>query len=771
LPGRWLVTPARPPAVPVAVIGVLAIAWTAFLASTLLRPGPGFRFVWDAGVYDGITLTAALLVLARAITVRAERWAWVALGAGLLCNAVGDFTYSALAVRNGEVPIPSVADVFFLAFYPCLYIALVLLLRVRIRRLPVSGWLDGLVTASALTALVAALAFARIEADTGGSQTAIAVGLAYPLGDLVLLGSTAGALAAVGWRADARWWLLSIGLVLFGCIDTIYLFQSAAGTYQDGTWIDTLWPAAAIVLAVTSWLPSRSLTSEPLAGRAALMPPVVCTIAALTVLCVAAGPRVPRLAVALAALTMLGATARFSLSFAEVAALADSRRQALTDDLTGLANRRRLLQALVEAGKPSTGLGLLLVDLDRFKEVNDSLGHHVGDELLVQLAGRLRSVTRGRDLVARLGGDEFAVLLTGRRDSSQQEAEPVTLATAEAAARRIAQALDAPFPLDDVTLHVQASIGIALLPEHTDDPVRLLQRADVAMYSGKTSGARLGVYRPQDDPHSRERLQLLEELRHSLAHGGLTCHYQPKVVLATGDVEGVEALCRWQHLTRGLLMPDAFLSLAEHAGLMRELTACVLDEALGQVRRWREEGLNLCVAVNLSATNLLDADLPDQIGRLLISHGVPAAQLQVEITETVMMADSTRSREVLHRLHRMGVRASIDDYGTGYSSLAYLKHLTVDELKLDRSFVAELTTDPRAAAIVRSTVDLAHSLGLRLVAEGVEDAETLDALREYGCDVAQGYHHSRPMAADDVTRWLRARHDERQEVVPASFRT
>jgi diguanylate cyclase (GGDEF)-like protein len=760
--GRRLVVPTRLPLPPRIALTLLALGWLLFFGSTLARRGDGgFNALWDAYLYDGLTFSCSVVVLGRALMIKAERWAWAALGLGLLCNAGGDVVFS-LQSATGDVPMPSPADGFFLAFYPSLYVSLVLLLRGKLRRLSMSTWLDGLVTASALAALVAALAFAKIAADTGGGTASIAVGLAYPLGDLMLLGITAGGLAMIGWRADRRWWLLSLGFVLFGVVDTLFLFQSVSGEYVEGTWIDSLWPAAALILARTSCLPTRQLTREPLTGWPALVPPVVCTLVAVAVLCVAAGPRVSTLAVALAGLTLVGAVARFTISFHEVSALAVSRTQAMTDELTGLPNRRCLLHTLGEQRGPPEGLGLLLVDLDRFKEVNDSLGHHVGDELLVQLAKRLRGAIRERDLVARLGGDEFAVLLTEDRaaDRSGDSERPpsrdaVTRESARRAAQRIIDALNEPFALDDVTLHIQASIGIGLLPEHTEDPMRLLQRADVAMYAGKSSPDRIGIYRAEDDPHSRARLQLLEELRTSLRNGGLTCYYQPKLTLGTDTVHAVEALCRWPHPTHGLLTPEAFLGLAEHAGLMRELTAAVLDEALGQVRRWRDQGLELDVAVNLSATNLLDVDLPDQIERTLAAHGLPPSCLLVEITETVVMADSVRSKQVLLRLHKLGVRAAIDDYGTGYSALAYLQHLTVEELKLDRTFISQLCTDSRSAAIVRSTIDLSHTLGLLVVAEGVEDAETLSALRQMGCDMSQGYLHSRPMPGDVATDWLR----------------
>jgi len=463
--------------------------------------------------------------------------------------------------------------------------------------------------------------------------------------------------------------------------------------------------------------------------------------------------RLPRLAVLLAAACLIVVAARLAVSFREVTALADSHQHAVTDELTGLANRRALLAALktIPAPTPNAGSddvpagpGLLLVDLDRFKEINDSLGHHIGDELLRQVATRLAHAVRPQDLLARLGGDEFAVLLASGTEQ----------AAARAVAERLVDALAAPFPLDDVTLHIEASVGIALCPLHCPDPGLLLQRADVAMYTAKHARGHVAVYAAAEDPHSRARIQTVEELRGALSRGELTCHYQPKVHSHDGAVRSVEALVRWEHPTRGLLTPDQFLPLAEQTGLMRPLTLAVLEFALAQTRQWRAVGHDLTVAVNLSVTNLLDVDLPLDVGRLLNRHDLPASALTLEITESVLMADSVRAKTVVTALHKLGIGLSIDDYGTGYSSLAYLHDLEVDELKLDKVFISRLATDPRSAAIVRSTVELAHSLGLRIVAEGVEDAATLSTLTRYGCDITQGYHHSRPLPADQLTQWL-----------------
>lgn len=415
------------------------------------------------------------------------------------------------------------------------------------------------------------------------------------------------------------------------------------------------------------------------------------------------------------------------------------------DPLTGLPNRRRFTEALEATayGEGEPSCAVLMIDLDRFKEINDSFGHSVGDDLLCLVGPRLQAALDPGDLLARMGGDEFAVLLP---DADGHRARQV--------ATRLGSALRDAFVLDDMPLHVDASIGIALCPDHGRDRSLLLARADTAMYGAKRGRHEFEVWAPDGTPDSRDRLETLEQLRVALDTDQLVAHYQPKLDLRTGAVVGVEALVRWEHPERGLLGPDVFLPLAEQAGLMRRLALQVLEQSLRDLQRWRAAGRDLTVAVNLSVSNLQDVALPEQVAMLLEACDVPAGALTLEITEDVLMADAARSQQVMAALRRLGVRLSIDDYGTGYSSLAYLRALPVDELKLDRSFVSSLAGDERAAAIVRSTLQLARDLGIGMVVEGVEDAATLDVLRSWGCETAQGYHIARPMAAGDFVVWL-----------------
>jgi diguanylate cyclase (GGDEF)-like protein len=384
-----------------------------------------------------------------------------------------------------------------------------------------------------------------------------------------------------------------------------------------------------------------------------------------------------------------------------------------------------------------------MLDLDKFKQVNDSLGHHAGDLLLIQVASRLLESLREGDVLARLGGDEFAALL---EDAGHEEATDVAV--------KLRAALAEPFTLDDVTLHSSASVGIAVFPDDGLDLGALLRKADIAMYKAKASGHGHHVYRRVDDVDQVNRLQTVEELRTALVSNQLVLHYQPKVDLRTGEVSGVEALVRWDHPTRGLLYPDAFLNLVEEAGLMRTMTQMVLAVALDQVAAWRSQGHQLTVAVNLSASSLADTDLPERISSLLSTRNLGPGALHLEITEDFLMTDRDRAWEILTLLRHNGIQISIDDFGTGYSSLAYLRDLPIDELKLDRAFIFPMADDARAAALVASTIDLAHGLGLIMVAEGVETEVAYAELTRLGCDQAQGYFISRPVPAAELELWL-----------------
>jgi diguanylate cyclase len=434
--------------------------------------------------------------------------------------------------------------------------------------------------------------------------------------------------------------------------------------------------------------------------------------------------------------------------------------KALHDSLTGLPNRaalRRATDLAIADAQDEDGrhAALLVLDLDGFKAVNDTLGHPAGDSLLVQVAASLSSYVRPSDLVARLGGDEFAILVTDLPDKARAEAVAVNLL-----ARLSADA----YSVNSIELSVDASIGVAILPDHGRDVDLLLQRADVAMYQAKRSNAGVMVYDEASDPHDVTQLGLLVELRRAIEQDELTLHFQPKTDLRTGDLEGVEALVRWQHPTRGLLPPGAFIPLAESTGLMQPLTEWVLRHAIAEAARWHDSGLMIAVAVNVSPRSLLDRDLPRTMLRLFADAGLPAHLLELEITETAIMTDPTRANLLLRELQAMGVRVAIDDFGVGYTSLAYLKSLPVHTLKIDRCFVAEMLHSEKDLAIVESVINLGHKLGLTVLAEGIETEEVLDRLKRLRCDQGQGFHLGRPMPTEQLDEWITARLLQRRAV-------
>jgi diguanylate cyclase (GGDEF)-like protein len=423
-------------------------------------------------------------------------------------------------------------------------------------------------------------------------------------------------------------------------------------------------------------------------------------------------------------------------------------RLAYEDVLTALPNRTQFADALergiVQAREQAQRFAVLVMDLDRFKDINDTLGHGVGDHVLREVAARLHALIDRADVVARLGGDEFAVLVGCERAG---------LATEVAA--DIARGLEAPILYEGQPLDVGASIGIALFPEHGTDAEALVRNADIAMYVAKRTRSGYALYDPGYDSHQQEHLSLLGELRRAVELDELQLLYQPKVTLASACTSAAEALLRWQHPVRGMIPPALFIPFAEHTGYIRSLTRWVLAAAIRQCGDWRREGLDIHVSVNLSARDLVHRELPDLIGGLLAQYAVPAQRIGLEITESGFMEDPAHAQRVLERLSGMGLQLSIDDYGTGYSSLTYLMKLPVDELKIDRSFVGNLSGDDSLKTIVRSTIELGHSLGLKVVAEGVEDARAFALLRELNCDAAQGYYMSPPLAAEAFRAWLR----------------
>jgi diguanylate cyclase (GGDEF)-like protein len=423
---------------------------------------------------------------------------------------------------------------------------------------------------------------------------------------------------------------------------------------------------------------------------------------------------------------------------------------AVHDALTGLPNRTLMVmrtdEALHDVRRDDGSTALLLVDLDRFKEINDTLGHAVGDELLRAVADRLTAAIGDDDTAARLGGDEFAVVLPGATESAAVDL-----------AERLTAALREPYRLTDVTVKVGGSVGVAVAPAHGTTVESLMRHADAALYAAKENRGEHAVYDPDSDRHTTDRPVLMGQLREGLDRGEVVVHYQPKVSALNGVVMGAEALVRWQHPTRGLLAPADFLPAVETSGLITSLTDHVIRDALRSVRRWREYNVDMCVAVNLTAGQVANLDLPGRIEDALAEHSLPGEVLVIEMTESSLMSDVARTRAVLSRLRASGVRLSIDDFGTGYSSFTHLRDLPVAEIKIDKSFVSAAPTSSANAAIVKSTIGLAHNLGLEVVAEGVESEVCLDVVTDMGCDIVQGYLLARPMPAAEFLDWSASR--------------
>ncbi len=731
--------------------GLMAVLLLGFLAFKLIGGHDAQADPLDNLGVPGFELLGSLLCLARAAlpgTSRGTRLRILLLGTSLLSWSLGDVVVE-LAERAGQDGTPTLAHAFYLAFYPISYVAVMLLMRGQVRRFGVESWLDGAIVGLGAAAICAAFLFHGIEQAAGGSGATVASNLALPVGDLLLLGLVAGGTAVLPGRNRLPWLLLALGYAVNTVGDTANLFASSIGATRIGSTADAVaWPASIMLISASVWVSSRPAGNPIRPAEPGFILPGAAAGAVVAMLLTGSFVHVSRAALALAATTMVVAGVRAGLSILRLRAITNERhREAVTDQLTGLANRRalhELLERLCDGAQERDGqlrpAALLFVDLNRFKEVNDSFGHAVGDQLLRQISRRLTDALTDATLVARLGGDEFVVALV---DAGSEQG--VLLA------ERISARLQEPFQLGSVRSSVGASIGIAVSADAGGDPHALVRCADLAMYRAKLAGQPFAVYSPQLDA-SESRLALAQELREAIERRRLELHYQPQIELHSGRVAAVEALVRWRHPAHGRLAPPEFLPLAEEAELMPALSALVLDMALEQCSRWRRDGHGLTVSVNLSSAPLLDPELPRTIALGLERHRLSAAALVVEITETTAITDFTGAREAIRALRELGVEVSIDDFGAGFTSLAHLSNLAVCELKLDRSFVRGLADgdEERNRTLVGSTVALAHSLGLRVVAEGVEDHASLQLLSAIGCDRAQGHLLGRPLPAPEV---------------------
>lgn len=689
------------------------------------------------------------LVVGRA---RSRRPDIALVAAAVSCQAAGDTYYAVQSASGGNVPLPSPADIGYVGFYILMLAALLVVVRGRLRDMTWPVVLDSVVGGlGAAAALTVVLGPVFGSAFGGSHSVAAAVGAAYPLLDLLLVATVMGIAATPGGGLGRGWVLLVAGLLTFTGADIVYALLELHDLYVVGTPLDTAWALGTALIGCWAVVQEDAGQSSARARRPDIpvqAVPALATVAGLGVLILATQQRVMLLAVVLAGLTL--ALAVLPLVFRQRIRLADANRQARTDELTGLPNRRALYADLpLRLADARRASAVLLLDLDKFKEINDGLGHDVGDELLRQVAARLSGNLRDADLLTRMGGDEFVVHVA---DCSPKEAEAVAL--------KLREVLGSAYDLGGVTVQVNASIGISCFPEQGRDLSLLLRKADMAMYSAKSNRSGHALYMETVGASGHTHFHSVQALNAALAEDQLVLHFQPKLELGTGEVRGVEALVRWTHPSLGLLQPDAFLNRFEEAGLMRALTGVVLVKALDQAARWTRQGRLISVAVNLSAGSIMDARLPEQVAAMAAARGLSPSVLVVEITEDVLVADRERACAVLAALREMGVRIAVDDFGKGYSSLSYLRELPIDELKLDKSFVLSMMDDARATALVVSTIDLAHSLGFEMTAEGVEDERAYRALSDYGCDLAQGFFMSSPVSAEELDSWLESRDSE-----------
>ena len=712
----------------VAVSGLLVLT---YLASYVVMVPIEYSTIRDGWLGHGAEAVPVMVLGFSVLWRKRDRVAWACITAGSALNLLGSLTYSLYDQNLVPIPSPSLSDVPYLASYVLFAIGFALL-AFRFVRNQRKLILDGLIAGLSTSAVAAAMYFAPIL-SASGNRLQIVVGLAYPLFDLVLLALIVGGLAPLRYRPTWSSSLLFLGGLTFTIADVRYLSLLASDRYVAGTVLDAVWTVGVSIFALASWAPIERRVPSQSNSRLSVIPPFFAACA-LGVLAYASFRPVPILTSLLAVAALLLALLRGLLTVRELRMAGEGHRLARTDDLTGLPNRRAFFEQLDQAMQARTPFSVLMIDLDGFKYVNDTLGHQVGDDLLRHVAERFDRALPARSVLARLGGDEFGAWI------------PTVLPNAASGlADDLLASLKLPFAVDGITLRVAASIGISNYPTDGDDCSDLMRFADLAMYHAKQH--RLGVshYQANANSSTRESLQLFEDLRVAVADDALSVYFQPMVCLRSGEVLRLEALARWEHPTRGLVMPDVFIPLAERSDLIFGLTRTILRQAISQVAAYRHEhGAGFGVGVNISALDLSDESLIEFVVATCAHYDLPTHALTLEITETALTMNPAHAAERVRRLRELGVRISIDDFGVGYSSMSQLLDLAVDELKLDRSFVMPMERDPRAEAIVTLTIQLSRALGLDMVAEGVESAAILKALADAGCDVAQGYHVARP---------------------------
>jgi diguanylate cyclase (GGDEF)-like protein len=716
------------PLAPVAIVIVLTAVWS--LAVVVLpRSATVPHLLFNCLVLGLLQLltVAILIVRSRAETQTQAAWGCLAAGAGI--TALSNLLSVAGLQSDPGAPRPS--DVLTLVSLPLLALGAARLLlptpaRSRTDRV------DGAI----MTMASAAVLFAAWQPGvTWETSTASIVALAFLVADVAVLALMSVAMLSARWHLSPAGTLLWAAILVWAVGDAAMLSQTLSGSQAWPSPAALTAPIGFALLAVAGVAPDGPGTSEQ-AKRWATRVPAHSALLAGTILVFGVVRPVPVVATLLACASLMLAVTRQFITLAELDRADRIHTEARTDDLTGLLNRRGMYEALATRLSSQPAVALLMIDLDAFKDINDSLGHQAGDEMLMAVADRFRRACPPDVDVARLGGDEFAVAMSD-------------ISSAKATAEALLASIREPARVADMAVRVSASIGIACYPQHARDSDELLRTADVAMYMAKRDHAAIAQYRAELDPHSRDQLELLDELRSAVPAGQLVVLYQPQCRLSDGTISSVEALLRWDHPTRGQLLPSMFIEQAEASGIICELTNFVLDRALGDMRRWLDSGADLNLSVNISGVDLARLDLPDVVSRALDRFGVSPERLTLELTETVMTSDAALAKRLVSRLQARGVRISMDDFGIGFSSLAQALSLPLDEIKLDRSLVAA-AKEPKGRAILRTAVRLARAVGASVVAEGVEDLRALNFVRSIGADFAQGYLIARPMPAEQV---------------------
>ena len=695
-------------------------------------------------VITALSILFPLLILRLALAVqlyRARRTALILLGGALAAWAVGSMSITAASLE-APTHFPAPGEWLFLLSY--FGMAGYLILDVDRKQLrPSIGWLDVAVICGGTACLASLMLVTPIRIASGQEGLPLLLALVYPLADMMLAVVVLGqALSRV--RTDRRQAImLGAAFLLLAAGDSAFALQVSAITYDFGALSNVLWGGSfALLVSAACRPPELVIRAMPKASGTRLV--VGAGIIAVTVLALRPHDSLAYYIVPPAVFTLAAVSARMGLALRDANRAAEAFALSQTDDLTKLPNRRAVrtrIEQRIADGRP---LGLMLLDLDGFKEINDALGHHAGDVVLKFVAVRLRESVSADVMVARLGGDEFAILL-----GSKAEIELMEIA------RQILAELDKPVYVDGIEIRPSGSVGIAVVSDTDSEEGEVLRRADVAMYQAKATRTGVALYDAHLDEFSRSRLQLAEDLRKGIAEGQLEVWYQPQVDAATKQIGSVEALVRWRHPTQGLLSPVAFLPAARRAGLMGALSDSIARTAVRDLHRLRGAGLDLRMAINCAPPELLSNTFLPRLYACLDEWDVPADHLVLEVTEDSFLADPQRARSILRDVRRHGIQVSIDDFGTGFSSLTYLRDLPVHELKIDRSLIRDVATDERSRMIVASTVQLAHALDMRTVAEGVEQAVDSAELVAMGIDVLQGYHFSRPLPASEIELWVR----------------